>query len=65
MTISHMTSCPSLKPWMLAAGTSQLMIVKGGSGIPSGFIQGVSPWITSDAMWMKTCGLTLKIAGIR
>ncbi|XP_027130911.1 NADP-dependent oxidoreductase domain-containing protein 1 isoform X4 [Larimichthys crocea] len=65
MTISHMTRCPSLKPWMLAAGTSQLMIAKGGSDIPSGFIPGASPWIISDAMLMKTCGLTLKIAEIR
>ncbi len=63
MTISHMTRCPSLKPWMLAAGTSQLMIAKG--GIPGGFIPGASPWITSDVMLMKTCGLTLKIAEIR
>ncbi len=62
MTISHMTRCPSLKPWMLAAGTSQLMIAKGGSDIPGGFIPGASPWITSDVMLMKTCGLTLKIA---
>lgn len=65
MTISHMTRCPSLKPWMLAAGTSQLMIAKGGSDIPSGFIPGASPWIISDAMLLKTCGLTLKIAEIR
>ena len=65
MTISHMTRCPSLKPWMLAAGTSQLMIAKGGSDIPSGFIPGASPWIISDAMLMKTCGLTLKITEIR
>ncbi len=65
MTISHMTRCPSLKPWMLAAGTSQLMIAKGGSDIPGGFIPGASPWITSDVMLMKTCGLTLKIAEIR
>ncbi len=65
MTISHMTRCPSLKPWMLAAGTSQLTIAKGGSDIPGGFISGASPWITSDVMLMKTCGLTLKIAKIR
>ncbi len=65
MTISHMTRCPSLKPWMLAAGTSQLMIAKGGSDIPGGFIPDASPWITSDVMLMKTCGLTLKIAEIR
>ena len=32
----------SLKLWMLAAGTSQLMIAKGGSDIPSGFIPGGS-----------------------
>ncbi len=51
MTISHMTRCPSLKPWMLAAGTSQLMIAKGGSDIPGGFIPGASPWITSDVMF--------------
>ncbi len=54
MTISHMTRCPSLKPWMLAAGTSQLMIARGGSDIPDGFIPGASPWITSDVMLMKT-----------
>ena len=60
-----MTRCPSMKPWMLAAGTLQLMIAKGGSDIPSGFIPGASPWIISDAMLMKTCGLTLKIAEIR
>ena len=65
MTISHMTRCPSLKPWMLAAGTSQFRIAKGGSNIPSGFIPGASPWIISDVMLMKTCGLTLKIAEIR
>ncbi len=65
MTISHMTRCPSLKPWMLAAGTSQLMIAKGGSDIPGGFIPGASPWITSDVMLMKTSGLSLKIAEIR
>ncbi len=29
-----------MKPWMLAAGTSQLMIVKGGSDIPGGFLPG-------------------------
>ncbi len=63
--ISHMTRYPSLKPWMLAAGTSQLMIAKGGSDVPGGFIPGASPWITSDVMLMKTCGLTLKIAEIR
>lgn len=65
MTISHMTRCPSLKPWMLAPGTSQLTIAKGGSDIPGGFIPGASTWITSDVMLMKTCGLTLKIAEIR
>ncbi len=65
MTISHMTRCPSLKPWMLAAGTSQLMIAKGGSDIPGSFIPGASPWITSDVMLMKTSGLSLKIAEIR
>ncbi len=65
MTISHMTRCPSLKPWMLTAGKSQLMIAKCGSDIPGGFIPGASPWITSDVMLMKTCGLTLKIAEIR
>ncbi len=65
MTISHMTRCPSLKPWMLAAGTSQLLIAKGGSDILGGFIPGASPWITSDLMLMKTCSLSLKIAEIR
>ncbi|XP_042083260.1 uncharacterized protein LOC121815625 [Haplochromis burtoni] len=44
MTISHMTRCPSLKPWMLAPGTSQLTIAKGGSDIPGGFIPGASTW---------------------
>jgi len=57
MTIIHMTRCPSLKPRMLAAGTSQFMIAKGGSNISSYF--GASPWIKSDVMFMKTCGLTL------
>ncbi|XP_076747397.1 uncharacterized protein LOC143421550 [Maylandia zebra] len=57
MTISHMTRCPSLKPWMLAPGTSQLTIAKGGSDIPGGFIPGASTWMTSDVMLMKTCGL--------
>ena len=65
MTISHMARCCSLKPWMLAAGTSQMMIAKGGSDISSAFIPGASPWIISDAMLMKTCGLTVKIAEIR
>ncbi|XP_026043274.1 uncharacterized protein LOC113033556 isoform X2 [Astatotilapia calliptera] len=52
-------------PWMLAPGTSQLTIAKGGSDIPGGFIPGASTWLTSDVMLMKTCGLTLKIAEIR
>ena len=65
MTISHMTRRPSFKPWMLDAGISQFIIAKGGSDMPSGFIPGASPWMISDVMLMKTCGLTLKIAGIR
>ena len=38
---------------------------KGGSDIPSSFIPGASPWMISDVILMKTCGLTLKIAEIR
>ena len=62
MTISHMTRRP---PWSHGCRMHGDIITTGGSDIPSGFIPGANAWITSDAMLMKTCGLTLKMAEIR
>ena len=48
--------CTSWTQWMLDAWTYQQKITRDGSGMPEDSFRGVLPKMTSDVMWMRTCG---------